>query len=355
MYKKEKGQFFTEGNPFILDPFREWFKLLPKNAKLLEPFAGSNNLIKMIDNIFGYHEWGSFDIEPPEKNNFPDVKTVRLDTVKDMPGGYDAIITNPPYLARNSATRSGIKFASENKYDDLYKFCLEKMLEKYDYVAAIIPESFITSGQFREKLYAVISLTQAMFKDTDCPVCVAMFVPVVLKRKKMREDDFLVYQLNDRLGYFSELNRDRGLTANCFLTMKFNDKKGEIGLRGVDNTRTNSIEFVRGETINPERVKNTSRAVTRISIDVDLSKNELDQVIEIANQILKDYRLATKDVFMTSFKGMRADGKYRRRLDYGEAKKILTMAVIKVKNDLGKEKFDEYSGLPLFSRYATLN
>ena len=43
-----------------------------------------------------------------------------------MPEGYDFIITNPPYLAKNSSTRKGFSWHKDNKYDDLYKFCLEK-------------------------------------------------------------------------------------------------------------------------------------------------------------------------------------------------------------------------------------
>ena len=37
------------------------------------------------------------------------------------------------------------------------------MLDKYNFIAAIIPESFIVANIFQDRLYGVISLTQEMF------------------------------------------------------------------------------------------------------------------------------------------------------------------------------------------------
>ena len=69
---------------------------------------------------------------------------MQCDTILNYPVGYDVAITNPPYLAKNSATRRKLKY-SYPEYEDLYQKCLEVMLEKTQFVAAIIPESFITS------------------------------------------------------------------------------------------------------------------------------------------------------------------------------------------------------------------
>ncbi|MBR3169528.1 Eco57I restriction-modification methylase domain-containing protein [Candidatus Saccharibacteria bacterium] len=350
MHKKEHGQFFTENNPFTLGPFKEWFSMLPENAKLLEPFAGSNNLVKMINDTFGKMDWGSFDIEPPTSNAEPAIQTKQLDTIKNMPEGFDAIITNPPYLARNSATRAGIPFDPDNNYDDLYKYCLEKMLEKYNFVAAIIPESFITSNQFRKKLYSVISLTQNMFGDTDCPVCLAMFVSPEIKSQRLLADDFYLYRLNKKIGQYSQFENyylSLKELVNKNIKLKFNDKTGIIGLRGVDNTNTSSIKFIRGEMIDPDCIKVSSRAITRISVNKKISDAELDVIINQANALLRDFRNETNDIFMTSFKGLRKDGKYRRRLDFKIAGEILNITI----NGLAptKEIADDnvYDDLPL--------
>ena len=42
------------------------------------------------------------------------------------------------------------------------------------------------------------------------------------------------------------------------------------------------------------------------------------------NKRLKKLRRETEDVFMTSFKGLRSDGKYRRRLDFKLAKDLIS-------------------------------
>ncbi len=48
---KALGQFYTENNPFHLKQFKSWFKEAKKQTKsdvVLEPFAGSNNLIRTL-------------------------------------------------------------------------------------------------------------------------------------------------------------------------------------------------------------------------------------------------------------------------------------------------------------------
>ena len=328
--KVQHGQYFTKNNPFYLNSFKEWFQLIPKKEKLLEPFAGTNNLLKMINEIYGDFEFGSFDIDPPKENFFKISKIIKQDTLKNMPEGYDFIITNPPYLAKNSSTRKGFSWHKDNKYDDLYKFCLEKMLDKYNFIAAIIPESFIVANIFQDRLYGVISLTQEMFSDTDCPVGIALFVDRKTKKEnKIFENDFKIWQMEEYLGTKNELyeRSQKSLLSTNRTKVIFNDKNGKIGLLGVDNTKESTIKFIRGEHINSNNIKMTSRAITRISIGYDLNNKDLDKIILKANQILSDYRKDTKDVFMTAFKGLRQDGKYRRRLDFATAEKILNKSL----------------------------
>ena len=52
------------------------------------------------------------------------------------------------------------------------------------------------------------------------------------------------------------------------------------------------------------------------------------------NQYLTWYRENTQDVFMTSFKGLRKDGRYRRRLDFETAKAIMSTVLVNYKKDL---------------------
>ena len=121
--KRLRGQYFTASNPFTLKPFKEFANLSKLDrVKILEPFAGSNNLIHMLKNLGMCNQFDSFDIVPHSYEVKP------KDTLFNFPTGYDVCITNPPYLAKNSATRRGLKFDAGG-YDDLYKFALEKCLE----------------------------------------------------------------------------------------------------------------------------------------------------------------------------------------------------------------------------------
>lgn len=322
--KKLNGQFFTITNPFVSNPFYIWFESIPneKKQKIIEPFAGSNNIVKMIDELkLSDIEWHCYDIEPSEYNAVEYVKVQKRDTIENFPiidNCYMAI-TNPPYLAKNSATRSGLPF-KYTEYDDLYKKCLEVMLNKCEYVAAIIPESFITADLFHNRLKTVISLTCKMFDDTECPVCLALFSP---ESEINLEYGFDIYKQGciTKIGTYQELYKLAVKSKFNRDNWCFNDPNGNIGIICCDNTKNASIKFVVGDEINPESVKFTSRAKTRVS---GLPDNvNLCEFIAKCNFVLQDYREKTQDVFLTSFKGLRDDNMYRRRLDFDTAKNIM--------------------------------
>ncbi len=306
--KRENGQYFTKGNCFKLLPFIEWFESIPnhKTITIIEPFAGNGNIPSLMKEA-GYNNiWKLYDIAPQNNN------TMYEDSIKHCPQG-ECIITNPPYLAKNSATRRGLKFPKTN-YDDLYKLALAKMLDSAPYIATIIPESFITSGLFLNRISRVISLKLKMFEDTDCPVCLALFSP---------DNEFKVYSNNNLIGNMNELKKYLPSPKSSKQWI-FNDRKGAIGLIAIDDTKTNAIRFVKGSTIPSVNIKVSSRAITRVQSSANI--NDLDTFIRIANNILVKFRKDTQDVFLTSFKGIRNDGRYRRRLDFGLAKAILDLA-----------------------------
>lgn len=324
--KKMYGQFFTIVNPFDIDVFKQWFQLIPegKREKLLEPFAGSNNIVKMIKDLGYNYNWGCYDIAPNDYNAAPEFPIIQQDTISCFPTGYSIAITNPPYLAKNSATRSGISFPYSN-YDDLYKVCLDVMLSNLDYVAAIIPESFINANEFYDRLYAFVSLTCKMFEDTDCPVCLVLFMPKEQKIKvKLPIDDFYIYRQNKKIGTYLQL-KDKKPVSKIAIEWKFNDPDGTIGIKCIDNTKNPSICFVPGNQIDKSKVKVSSRSITRVSgLPNDISINDF---IKECNIKLNTYREETNDIFLTSFKGLREDNMYRRRLDFANAKVIMNSVV----------------------------
>jgi hypothetical protein len=101
--------------------------------------------------------------------------------------------------------------------------------------------------------------------------------------------------------------------------IKFNDPHGALGLMAIDNTITASIRFCFGDDIASEKIKYSSRSVTRIKTDKEVSK----QWIQMLNERLNEFRHQTHDVFLTPFKGVRRDGKMRRRLDFDLARSFI--------------------------------
>lgn len=326
--KKLKGQFYTTVNPFHNQLFLKWFNEIEdiKTKTILEPFAGSNNIVKMIQEFYN-NKWKCFDIEPNNYlNNAPEYNIQKNDSLKNFPLGFDIAITNPPYLAKNSATRDGLPFP-DTQFDDLYKYSLSIMLDNVRYLAAIIPESFITQGLFHERLYGIATLNCRMFDDTECPVCLALFVPEIDKINLLIKNDFYYYKGNINLGLFSEMEAKKRIyeDAQTSINWKFNNPDGEIGLYAIDSTSNQSIRFVDGNDIPENKIKISSRGITRISgIPKNLDSKDL---IKEANSVLMEFRYNTQDIFMTSFRGLRKDGDYRRRLDFSLAKIILNYSV----------------------------
>lgn len=324
--KKLLGQFFTITNPFNIDVFYKWMKLIPAyhSVVLCEPFAGANNIVNMIKELGFSNDWECFDIAPSKNNTTPEYPIQERNTLLSFPTGFRVGITNPPYLAKNSATRANLDFPN-TVYDDLYKVSLDVMLQHLDYVAAIIPESFINSGLFHERLYAFVSLTCKMFEDTDCPVCLALFIPALQKRDcNLESTDFFVYRQNKKIGRYQPLTEKKP-HANTSIDWTFNDKDGPIGIRCIDGTASPSIQFIDGTEIASNKIKVSSRSLTRVSglpADIDLTT-----FLQRCNQRLEQYREDTYDIFLTSFKGLRKDGQYRRRLDFANAKTIMNEVI----------------------------
>jgi hypothetical protein len=188
-----RTDFFTQLNIFKHREFKEWAKRAQlSESVLLEPFAGSNNLIKMLEELKLCNSFKSYDINPQ------DTTVEERNTLKDFPKGFKNIVTNPPFLAKNSATKNGFDL-SHLKYDDLYKESLDLCLSNADFVAIIIPASFLQTGLFRERLSAYIMLPyENLFTDTDHPCCLALF-------EKEKQNKTKIYCKDKFLGFLYKL------------------------------------------------------------------------------------------------------------------------------------------------------
>lgn len=328
------GQYFTEKNIFKLKAFEKWFESIPfiKRQKILEPFAGSNNIIKLLKQCNLNFQAISYDISPPDEY----IK--KRDTINNFPveDHCDVVITNPPYLAKNSATRKNFSELDFKGHSDLYELALEVCLQNCSYVAAIIPATFVNTLKFKDRLDTIIVLNyNDIFKDTETPVCLALFSPKINK-----EDNFSIYYNDFFVGNFLEykkiendlFNIKKMLLPHKKIKIQFNDNNGSICLLAVDNNREESIYFTHTQNLTYNLVnKPTSRAKSRITIDftkinhfVEFDEHEL---IEEANLLIQEYRDKTHDLLLSPFKGIRKDGKYRRRLDFRCAKKIIIKAI----------------------------
>lgn len=194
------------------------------------------------------------------------------------------------------------------------------MLSNCSYVAAIIPESFITTNLFHNRLFGVISLNTKVFNDTNCPVCLALLVPDKI------DNDFHVYIGNEYVGKYHQLKEyDLSEYIDSAINWKFNSSNGSIGVKCFDSQQGADMKFMHGDKINPNDVKVSSRASTRITGLP--SEIEIDSFINLCNNILFEYRKQTKDIFLTSFKGLRKDKLYRRRIDFKTVRCILNKAM----------------------------
>ena len=257
------------------------------------------------------------------------------DSLEKIPYIKDAIIvTNPPYLAKQSASRKKIdlsRYFQHTIYDDVYLLALENMLKAQKYVIAIIPESFINSSFLHKNLLNSITvLEENPFIDTETPVCVVCFDgnPKSQNQIKVYKNDSLVSTLDD-------VYKSR-LTPKNNIKITFNDLKGWLGLRAVDSSNDkNKICFALKDDMNydwDKNIKVSSRHITLINIDVP---DDLKSVfVQKLNDKIQEIREKSADLALTAFMGNTKSGVRRRRIDFRLVRAILET----VYDDLMQEK-----------------
>lgn len=320
--RRDRGQYFTKDSVW-LQPQIKRFLSKHTDKGILDPYAGAGHLLD-VGKSFGYNILEGMDIDRDLCQKYGWKEN---DGLLNIPPTGKLILTNPPYLAKNSAKRlesPSYKYFKENTYEDLYQIALDRMLASHGYVVAIIPETFLLSKKFRNRLKSITILEENPFEDTDLPVCVVCF-------EEKETIDVDIYKNDKFLGYLSQLEASI-LVPHKQIKMIFNDMLGNIGLRAVDNPGKNGqedrIRFTLKKDLGypVEKIINTSRAITLISIDLPEGITE-EQVVNMANSILNNYRENTDDIFLCPFKGNTKKGRRRRRLDYKTARAILELAL----------------------------
>jgi hypothetical protein len=322
--KVSLGSFYTTKSGWLTDQVRQFLEkaLSESNGYLLDPFAGDGHLLEAIksDPVLGprVKQATGFDIQG---DTFP-----FNDSLVAIPNPQRAVIvTNPPYLANHSAKRKGVdelvaKYFANSTQKNLYRIALEKALESADYVVAIIPETFLLSTFTKHRLELAVVIQDSLFGDTDAPALVACFT-------KESCADARIFTGNQSIGNLSEILALRDSTAPKHKIV-FNDRNGRIGLRAVDGSDGKTpIAFVAARDFEypSDSVAVSSRLMTYLDLP-EIGEADLAAVIEQANGILLQIRLASGDLVLAPFKGNDRNGKRRRRLDYGLARKILNQA-----------------------------
>lgn len=314
--KVDLGQYFTIKDTWLKSQIKEFLKNLNTEG-VLDPFAGKGNLLDIAQKL-GFKNIIGYDID----NSF---KWETNDSLIHIPPTGYLIITNPPYLAKNSAklkNSPSYKYFENNNFTDLYQIALKCCLDTHDYIIAIVPESFLLSNLFTSRLYSITVLEENPFNDTDCPVCVACFNNIENNNTLVYKDDVFIDTLTNL--------KNKKLIPKNNIKMKFNSQNGQIGVRSVDGVNgTEKIHFALPNELNYplNNIKYSSRSITIIEIETD---KDIEKIIERSNLILENFRRDTHDLLLSPFKGNNKQGERRRRLDYRTARAILEKAISEI-------------------------
>lgn len=314
--KIKLGQFFTKDALWLKPQIVNF--ITGSNCHIAyDPFAGGGHLLEASKTLLGFEKNVGLDIDPS-------LSWTTNDSLLNIPHIDGAIIiTNPPYLAKQSASRKKIDLSlyfNSTKYDDIYLLALDKMLEAQNKVVAIIPESFINSSfQKKSLLHSITILEENPFDDTENPVCVACF-----DGNTKSEDKIKIYKNEELIGSMSDINKVR-ITPQNNIQIIFNTLSGWLGLRAVDSTDDKTfIKFDYKENIKYDwehRIKVSSRHFSLINIDIPMDKRA--DFIKSCNEILNEIRTNSSDVLLTPFMGNTKGGTRRRRLDFKLARAIM--------------------------------
>ncbi|WP_029512736.1 TRM11 family methyltransferase [Mycoplasmopsis iners] len=321
--KIKLGQFFTVKSLWLKPQIKDFINQQNRSI-VYDPFAGKGDLLNVAKTMLNFKEIIGLDIDSNLNWNIND-SLIKIPIVKNA-----LILTNPPYLAKQSAKRKNIdhdNYFSNSIYNYIYLISLEKMLDTGLPIVAIIPESFINSN-FKNKhlLHSITIIEDDLFDDTENPVIVACFdnLNKDMSKVKIFKNDFFI-------GYWEQIFRNK-LVPVKNIQITFNSSEGWLGLKAIDGIKNSDL--IRFDFKNnfdydwQNKIKETSRHFTLIDLEIDNENKSL--FINECNRILNNLRNASFDVILTPFKGNNKSGKRRRRLDFKLARAIMEQAYLKI-------------------------
>lgn len=322
--KVARGAFRTARDGWLF-PQVEEFLHEARPSCVVDPFAGGGDLLRVLAER-GFGPVIGYDVDPelglPVRDG--------LRSVAPLPQGA-TVVTNPPYLAKHSASRKRVRgmvdayFAGSTR-TDLYQIALDRCLAAAGHVVAILPETFSNSGYEKDRVASITIVEDPLFDDTDQPVSVVCFGPDPVPATQRT-----LWRGASRLGTQDWLEAQR-LAPRRSAAIRFNAVDGQIALRAVDLTDPDArIRFMPAAELRYDRrgIKHSSRLVTILAID-GLAPGRVGAVVAAANRRLEAHRAATHDLLLSPFKGNTKRGVRRRRLDYAAARAIVEQALAEV-------------------------
>lgn len=309
MTESYKGQFFTRKDVWLTPQIKKFIHNLKDEgiSKILDPFAGEGDLLKQVD-IFDDYEGFDIDEKLGWKLNNSLINIPKQDNTT-------FILTNPPYLAKNSAKRNNYKeyeYFNNNDFQDLYQIALFKCLEAVNYVIAIVPETIIFYKPLRKYIELLCVIEDNPFLNTTCPVSA-----VCLNKNGGNGN---IYKGEEFVDNLENLFKKVLIPKNS-KEIVFNHPEGNVGLIALDGVYLDDkIRFISAEELENKyprnKIKVSSRHLTYIKTDENID-------IKRANEILNSYRADCKDLLLCSYRNNNKAGVRRRRLDFSTARAIL--------------------------------
>ena len=364
MKKRQLGQFFTTNSDYILQGFEKNIK----DKKVIDPFAGSQDLIKWARKN-GAKSVIGLDLD----SKLIDNKNVFYNDSINNPKKYNFVITNPPYLHKNKASleTKDIYFSGQNSFfEDLYQISLKSIMDSEEGIV-IVPLNFLSAENSKKirdiflnkfEITRLNIFTEQVFDDTTYNV-----ISFHYKKKNEYENNMIFnafifpnkhkikIELNAEYGwqlggeFISRINSTKNILGIYRLTIK-DLKDGPISVRlAFNNIKDvkdhklnstlkkaidNNILFLRaidsknGKKIQLEDIRNykvyglvgkeTSRNMAYLIFKKPLSINEQKELIKLFNEELQEAREKHLSLFLTNFRDNN-----RKRISFDFTYKLL--------------------------------
>lgn len=349
MDKKQLGQFFTTNADDILKGLERFVR----SKDIVDPFAGSGDLLIWAKKN-GAKTVKGFDVDSAKSKN-------KLTTFRDSilePQNYDFVITNPPYLNVNKASKeTKEKYFSKYKFEDLYQISLLSIMNSKEGIV-IVPINFLSaenSAKIRKlffdrfRIVKMNYFTEKVFSDTTYNV-IAFYYRKNLRPISSFDIETRIFPENKKIAVFLHKDYDWAIEDRVIRSIKYQDnflgiyrlteehlsknpglaeismaynhidtrvkakvsdelynaiKSNIIFLRAIDSGSEEGkikLEDIRNYNLDCLVSKESSRHMIHLIFTYSVSIKDQERIIEIFNHTMNDLRDKYSSLFLTNFR-----------------------------------------------------